>query len=517
MTLKELVFNLWKPRYERQGIQSEFKPIFARYIGIESTEYNDILKTLVTKAREDSEHCIVFDGDLPMQANFNLINSMKRDLATMDVTHLSTQDITMFPNAELNNIFLKALEYAVNLAIKNEHFSNDNVRNDFIIKMILNTFTYIQPLNMSLDYDGTYKCFYYGNIQQRDIYFLIMLYCMTFDVIYINPLKDEYWNVTDTDNLCKKNTYSMIQEIGTLNSRIEQGNIIQANESMTLHFEQQIESELYTNSGLYKPWQLRGFHVKQMLIKGNTIDIVHNWNEPAKVRNGFAVSNHEVSIPHFFFKIDGISSNMDEYKELTGTCKANDDCLVALSVNDLLEDHMTTDDTLQLSFYQLSDGTMDALKLKDAPFYPFHMYSAETQTFMIEKINELIKNPSILKTSQFTRNALVECVSTIFNINKKLQRMIDNFDFSSNIPKLVYFLENDNVIDKKSAIILAYLNNIGFDIVCFAPAGVSGLETYIDTNYISSVRLERMKYDMSYSDVKNIIKKSKGFFAKIFG
>ena len=83
--------------------------------------------------------------------------------------------------------------------------------------------------------------------------------------------------------------------------------------------------------------------------------------------------------------------------------------------------------------------------------------------------------------------------------------------------QLVYFLENDNVIDKKSAIILAYLNNIGFDIVCFAPAGVSGLETYIDTNYISSVRLERMKYDMSYSDVKNIIKKSKGFFAKIFG
>lgn len=94
--------------------------------------------------------------------------------------------------------------------------------------------------------------------------------------------------------------------------------------------------------------------------------------------------------------------------------------------------------------------------------------------------------------------------------------MIDNFDFSSNIPKLVYFLENDNAIDKESAIVLAYLNNIGFDIICFAPAGISGLETYINTNYISSVRLEHMRYDMSYSDVKNIIKKSKGLFAKLF-
>lgn len=517
MTLKEILFNLWKPRYERQGIKSEFKPVFARYIGIDATDYNDVLKTLVSKANNDTSHCIVFDRDIPMQVDFNLINSTKQDLSTMDVTHLSTQDITMFPDRDLNNVFLKALEYTVNLAIKNENFANNNVQDDFITKLILNTFTYIHPLNMSLDYDGTYKCFYYGNISRRDTYFLILLYRMTFDVIYINPLKDEYWDLTDTDKLSTKFQYNQIQEIGSLGNRIANASEIQIDESMTVHFEQQLESELYTNSGLYKPWQLRGYHVKQLMIKGNTIDVINNWNEPAKVRNSFNVQNHEVTIPHFFFKVDGVNSNMNEYKELISTCKSNENAVTVTGPAELFDNRMSNDNTLQLAFYQLSDGTMDSTTLKDADFYPFGVYSAETQQFMIDKINELIKNPRILKKTSFSRDELLSTVSTLLNMNKSIQRLIDNFDFSAQIPKLVYFLENDTVIDKQSCIMLAYLNTIGFDIIVFSPAGTSGVEEYIDSNYLTTVRLDRMKYDMSYNEVKNIIKKSKGLFAKLFG
>ena len=132
-------------------------------------------------------------------------------------------------------------------------------------------------------------------------------------MIVINPLKDEYWDLTDTDHLSEKITYSMIQEIRTLNERIANATLIQADESLTLHFEHQMDAEIYNNSGLYKAWQLRGYHVKQLLIRGNMIDISNNWNEPAKVRNGFDVKDKSVTIPHSFTVIDGITMDNSEY------------------------------------------------------------------------------------------------------------------------------------------------------------------------------------------------------------
>lgn len=517
MTLKELIFILWKNRFERKGFQEDFKPIFSRFIGIESNEYNDILKTLINKAKQDQEHCIVFDRDIPMQVDFDLINSTKRDLLSMDVTHLSDQDITMFADKDLNQIFLDALEYTTNLAIENENFVNDNVRNDFIVKLILNTFTYVHPLNISLNYEGTYKCFYYGDIAQRNIYFLILLHLMTFDVIYINPLKDEFWDKVDVNHLCEKFSYASIQEINSLEDRIKNANIIQANESMTLQFEKEIESEVFTNdSGLFKPWQLRGYKINQLLIKGNEIDINNNLKEPAKVRVGFKAENGIVTIPHFFFKIDGVNDDIKKYKEFVSNCVNCENCLIVKDIKDLFEDRISNNETLQLAFCQLSDSTIDPTKLKETPFYPFNSYSCETQNLIINKINELIKNPRIFKVDQLEKEDLLEVVSTILCINSSVQRLIDNFDFSSHIPKIIYFLERDKSIDKKTSIILSYLNLIGFDIIVFSPSGTSGLDNLIDSNYFCSIRFEQMKYDLLYTDVIAVTKETLNFFKKIF-
>ena len=342
---------------------------------------------------------------------------------------------------------------------------------------------YPDPLNLSLDYDGTYKCFYYGNISRRETYFLILLHLMTFDVIVINPLKDEYWDLTDTDHLSEKITYSMIQEIRTLNERIANATLIQADESLTLHFEHQMDAEIYNNSGLYKAWQLRGYHVKQLLIRGNMIDISNNWNEPAKVRNGFDVKDKSVTIPHSFTVIDGITMDNSEYKSFVTGCTSSPECFTAVQKQDLLTNHMTENDSMQLTFFQLGDGTIDTAQLKEASFYPFAPYNDATEQFILDKMNELIRNPKILKTEQLSKKEIFQLVSTILNISKPLQRMIDNFDFSAQIPKLVYFLEDDKELDNDSSIILAYLNSIGFDIVVLSPAGTAGLETYLDEVY----------------------------------
>ena len=56
---------------------------------------------------------------------------------------------------------------------------------------------------------------------------------------------------------------------------------------MTLQFERQIENEMFTNTGVYKPWQFRDGTTSALFFNSTLIDLEMNWNEPAKVRQGF--------------------------------------------------------------------------------------------------------------------------------------------------------------------------------------------------------------------------------------
>ena len=73
------------------------------------------------------------------------------------------------------------------------------MRNNFITKLIVWTYTYAK--NIKYDSSINPKCIYYGNIERHEIYFLIMLYKMGYDVIYINPLKEEFWSEIEEDRL----------------------------------------------------------------------------------------------------------------------------------------------------------------------------------------------------------------------------------------------------------------------------------------------------------------------------
>lgn len=521
MNLKNLYFNLWKTKYERKGIHENFKPVFLRYIGIENTEYNDVLKTLLTKTQEDSTHCVMFDGHIPMTPNFELMAAVTKELEQADVTHLTNENFTLFTDKPLNQIFLDSLNYVTNLAIANEQFFNKSVRNNFIMQMILYTYNNICQLNFAdaEQNNTTLKCFYYGDISRRDIYFLILLYRMTFDVVFINPLRDAEFDATDTDKLSQKISYQRIAEVENLQIKTKDATVIRTEESLTLQYEQQIEQEVFTGTGLFKPWQLRGYTIEPLLVKGNIIDIHNTWNEPAKIRTGFKVTNHVVTIPHMFYRIDGTDANINDYKHTINLCtKAEQKLEINSDVETLRkpENELSENDILQFSFCQLSDGTFDIEKLQGLPFYPFKQYSPEMQKTIIEKTNKILLQPRIINKQSFSQTERLMFLATVFNMRKEVQRLIDGFDYSSQIPKIIYYLPKENTISKEDAWILALLNMLAFDIIVFSPAGQSQLNNYIENQYICDIRLEKMNYELSFNDLKTVAKKSKGFFSSLF-
>ena len=516
MSLKNACFDLWRTNFERKGIRDRFVPVFTRYIGVENTnEYDDVLKTLITKAEEDKEHSIYFDNQIPMTAEFGLINSVKAELATMDVRQISKQDIVLFEDLELNKFFLESLEYVVNLALSQETFMNDSVRNYFICKLILYAYLHIHKLKF--ENNKTNKCIYYGNIAKHDIYFLILLYRMTFDVIYINPLKEEYWEQIDRDKLSSLHKNKQILPVNSLAERLREGRVIEANQSMTLQFEQQIENELFTNSGVYKPWQFRNGNTQAIFFNSTIIDVEMNIYEPAKVRQGFKVNGKTVSVPHFFFEVEGEYKNMDDYAKIVNKCINAPNTLVLTDNGEsMITNRQSAEAKYQLMFCQLSDGSFNTEEIKRLPFYAFAPYNDATEDFLLNKINETIRDKSLFKDPIDTKEEIIDFGMLILSLDKKIIRLIDNFDFTNDIPKLVMFLDNETELTKDACYVLAFLNTIGFDIIIFTPAGLSSLNTHIEESRFNSIRLDTTNYNRTLASVKAHKPKKSGFFGKFF-
>ncbi len=100
-------------------------------------------------------------------------------------------------------------------------------------------------------------------------------------------------------------------------------------------------------------------------------------------------------------------------------------------------------------------------------------------------------------------------------MNHDIIRIIDNFDFVGDIPKIVIFLNKEDTISENMIMLLGYLHNIGIDIIIFNPSGMCNLSNVIRSDKFNQVRLDKISYDTTYNKlVFSLIKPS--VFTKLF-
>ena len=514
-SLRKLPFILWKKNYERQGIVPEFKTIFEAYIGVDKLdEYDDCLATINDKINNNKEHSLLFDNDITINADFAFINNIKEELKKIDLSNIKSTDIIMFSDEKLNDGFIAAFQYIVTKAINTEKFMNDSVRDNFLVKMLLFTYTYITKMKFSNEISN--KCIYYGAITRHNLYFLLMLYKMGFDVIYINPISySDFFNVIDTDNIITLNQYQNKTEVFSFAKRIKNGKVINEVFSATLDIENEINSTLYTN-GVYKPWQFRDGSTEPLLFKGNVIDLSQNWNEPAKVRNGFTSKDKIVYVPNFFMELEGEYIDKAEYLNLIQPLLENS--LFVTSNIELVTDYEDKN-KFKLTFCLDNQGKYILEKVKALDFYKYDPYNDYTEDFILNKLNETLLDSTLFK-EPLTKEEKLDLSMQVLNLSSNVLRLIDGFDFPNQIPKLIYMLENETILKKSDTFLLAYLKRIGFDILVLSPAGLSNLDSYISPSKFVKIRLENMIYDETKSNItnniRNNINKSKSFLKRLF-
>ena len=333
---------------------------------------------------------------------------------------------------------------------------------------------------------------------------------MDFDVVYINPLKEEFFEEIDTDKLSELKMSMNIEPLETFKDRAAKGNTIDNVETITKQIERDINETLFADTGIYKPWQYRSGYTKRILLDTILEDIYIYWNEPAKLRTGFRVENNVVSVPCFFYKIDGQFINDFEFQRLVKFCTESKNTLF---FNDGRISSMNeeSDDMYSLMFCQLSDGTFDIEEVKKTSIYRFGKYSNEVQNLILNKFNEIIVKKDIFNIN-LDKEKILRFFALVLSMDEQIIRIIDNFDFTGNVPKLVVYLNNEDEICELMTMLLGYLNNIGIDIVIFNPSGLFNINNIIKNTIVKVMRLEQMNYTSNYG---RLIKLKKSMISKI--
>jgi hypothetical protein len=339
---------------------------------------------------------------------------------------------------------------------------------------------------------------------------------MTFDVLYINPLREEEWDNIDTIHISEKHANTQILPIETLQNKIRNAKTIDVEESITLQLEREIESQLLTNTGVYRAWQFRDGDVKSLFIKSTIIDLMNNYAEPSRVRNGFKTEGKTVTVPNYFFQIDGMYNDMAEYKKLVNLCTSTKNTLVLTDCGKSLIDgniNISDEEKLKLTFCLLSDGSFDIQEIKKLSYYGWDKYRDTLEDFILNKINVLF-NDDLFK-QKLNQNEKFDLVCDILSLNQHIIRMVDGFDYTDSIPKLVIYLNNEDAIEDRILYLIGFIKELGFDIIVFSPSGLISIDSVFNTNCFNSVRLDNMVYDSTLESVQR--KSPKGFLGKLFG
>lgn len=510
MSFKKLAGLIWKTNFERAGLGAIFKPVFMKVIGIEDTnDYNNILRFLYKKA-EEFTGCVFFADEVPCSQDFDMITYLSGELNYMDISNLSVCDISLFDNSEINKAFLSNLDIIVKMYEEHEGFRNQSVKIDFIVKMMMWMHAYVKPIEQTLLDSTCAKCIYYGSIMPHESYFLLLLYLMGMDVLYINPLRDEMKCLPQLDFIEVMNSQN-ISQIDNIMDRINNAVDVNLSISTTAQLMDEIQEQIFNDGNVYRPWQLKDHQVSPLKKPITIYDLQNNISEPAKVRDGFRASGNLVYTTNVFFQVDGIPNDLEEYKTLYSKCAQENALVLTDKGQSLISSNLQPDEILQLVFCRIGNGVYDLDELRKLPFYKWRRYHSHVENNLF---NAITRTLSSMFQGGLSESDEFNFIGDILSISEDIIKLLDNYDYSDKIPKVVIFLENEDFISERTIRMLCYIFELGFDVVILNPSGLKSISSIVDRGSFSQFRYDKMVYDLTLEQVKK--KKPKGFFRSLF-
>ena len=260
--------------------------------------------------------------------------------------------------------------------------------------------------------------------------------------------------------------------------------------------EQELNTLLYSDSGMYRN---RQFAKADAITLRTTYDeIFILWEQELRYRPSFSTGDQSVNMPVIFAKISGVEQGRAE--------------LYWQKIKTLLDKQTqlyrgfpfcTGGNPYQaLAIKAIRNGKLRREEIKAHRQYPFGLLREELQEHIFDKL-QLMLDRRIIKGT-FVNGTEYTVVATALNLEKNLIRMLQSFDFTKKNPKVVAVCASEQACSLEDAILIAFLNLLGFDIALFVPTGYQTIERHFNEGLPVEHQIGDYLYDLRIPDFNTI-------------
>lgn len=548
-SLKEQCYFLRKNNSERKDyFKDEFKAQFIRYIGI-FEDYESSIKTLKILSIEEKNKWLFFENEIALDQDIDFFEEIRKKVEEIYGMNISNKfDIKIFGDTVVNEVFLSSLDY-ISEILDFEEDLKPYEKYETLATIICLSRQYL--LRKKFDYVSNIKCIYFGKIDRISVYFLILLYRMMCDIIYICP-SDKY------EEVFKKYDYDMLSKVvksDKLVDNIEKYNLqyiskkgieLRKIKSTASYVQESVYDNLFKNKELYYTNQFIDYEVAPLLFEGVIPDFYNTFVNDIRFREGFKVNEETKTVffSHFFTEVQGVQKDYEEYVKLVRHLlkakntiffieKEYDKVLLDENIKEskrngeiFLEKNifMINDEIItrrmfyfsELAFTVNKDGTYNLEDIKKVSFYNLRNLKEKTVNYIFKVFNEVISTPLVFFNKDLSFLEKTKLLFLMLLVNPLVYKLLERFDYTNSAPKIVIYLDNQDELKENMCQVLTILSMLGIDIIILSPNGKSGLDKYINQNAYTTLLLDEFK-DIDLTDILNteIKEEKEGFFSMI--
>jgi len=520
--------EIFVPLNKRSGCVGEPYPIvstyFVRYIGApgssddwEAEYYNSLYN--FDKTLQLADFYLKFGEGIPAPTAVEsalvpqkLMSYPYQDRSEILEQILSANILHRTNNELLDNTVQRSFVDTVNLLAEKSSSINISIVLNFALKLVTWLNRYLPKLLANnqgekklgveaFNYEHNPKILFYGSIKPHEIYLLYIFYKIGCDVLFVHPDEegDKAFRHFDKDNLLTqliRNNHNLPLVPFPETERLIRKSTIAYNAS------KEIEEIIYSEEvGLYKPWQFESYSTQPITLKTTYDELKILWREPAKLRPEFKVQNKKVYVPNLFAKVNGVCENLDTYwQDLKAFSLAPNTKLIEDAP--FVQIGYTRQELYQTDYLLNERGSLDELKVMKSRHYKFGYLKGNLQHFLIAKINELLCSGMFRATVD--EKFKLKIIMTILTMDDSLLKLIEVFDYPQEIPKVIIYDNKKETFTENEAILLAYFNLIGLDIVIFTPTNYQTIEQQLKPNLLDVYQLPLVKYDLALPSLSGI-------------
>lgn len=488
-----------------------FYNAFCRMYGVEDkvTFQNDLYKFYLDIKNSGRGFCII-ENAVPLptpvevsslgRGNYTSQNQMLADLASK----------IRFPqNIELQKLMVKAFIDVMLEEAKQPNINLNKLTNRAVY-ILCWLYRYMRPLfnNWSMPFVSVF-IFLGGCNTEFEVMFCKMLSKLPCDVLILVPNLNTKCILED--DVLFELKYQ--QSLNMTTFPTESGGLQIA--TAAYHAERELDEALYSGTGLYRSYQYNKANTVSLKTMYEEIAIL--WEQEAKFRPNFSTYEDTVNIPVIFAKVSGVKDgNANKYWQSIRELLTEDTFLIKNVP------YVTPTDQNPMKYNAANyfrNGQLQRNIIMNDRYYRYGVLRGETQNYILDKLQLLID--SRLITGTFVNGTEYNIVATVLNLQTELIRLIQKFDFTKTNPKFIYINPSENPITQEDAIITAFLNLVGFDVVFFVPTGYQTVEMHFTKSILDEHQIGEYMYGlqtpkMKIPAAKPAKKKNNSVFKNIF-